>query len=250
VEPAHSILQTAIAFFAVFTVFCAIAAPATESERMVRRAALVDELIAEGAPDEARAEMARLLNEAPTPSTSNALARASARLSLEEGTLAGIARAFHESRDAETFRVAGCALYLALQDDAEARAANAALYEQARLCADSWKRPDWREARALLRRSAPQGGGGIGGFFASCVFRFYKFAVGPALGSRCALEPSCSRYFLDASRKHGLVGIPMITDRFVREPVASASDKLVRDGNGELKHPDPVSEHDWWFSED
>ncbi len=246
----RSILQTAIVVVAVFTIHCAIAAPAAEDGRMARRVALVDELITEGKTDEARMEMARLFNEAPTPSTSNALARASARLSLEEGTLDGIARAFQESRDAETFRVAGCALYLLLEDDAEAREANAALYEQARLCADSWKRPDWREARALLRRSKPKGGGGIGGFFASCVFHFYKFAVGPALGSRCALEPSCSRYFLDASRKHGLLGIPMIADRFVREPVASASDKLVRDANGELKHPDPVSEHDWWFSED
>lgn len=246
-ESAHSIFLVAIAVLAALV---AVAAPATEGGGTARRVALVEELLKEGEADEARVEMARLINESPTISTSNALARASARLSLEEGTLDGIARAFLEARDAETFRVAGCALYLALEADDEARAANAVLYEQARLCSDSWMRPDWREARALLQRSAPKGGGGIGGFFAFCVFHFYKFAVGPALGSRCALEPSCSRYFLDASRKHGLVGIPMIADRFVREPVASASDKLVRDANGELKHPDPVSDHDGWFSKE
>ena len=246
-ESAHSILPIAIAVFAALVVD---AAPVTEGGNMARRVALVEELLKEGEADEARVEMARLINESPTTSTSNALARASARLSLEEGTLDGIARAFLEARDAATFRVAGCALYLALEEDDEARTANAALYDQARLCIDSWMRPDWREARALLQRSAPKGGGGIGGFFAFCVFHFYKFAVGPALGSRCALEPSCSSYFLEASRKHGLVGLPMIADRFVREPVASASDKWVRNAKGELKHPDPVSDHDGWFSKE
>lgn len=234
-----------------FAALAALAAPPAEEARLARRAAFVGELLREGETDEARDEMERLLRETPTPSASNALAGASARLALESGTLEGIAFAFHEARDAETFRVAGCALFLTLDDDDDAREANAALYEQARLCSGSWRRPDWREARAILRRSAPRrAGGGIGGFFASCVFKFYHFAVGPALGSRCALVPSCSRYFLEASRKHGLLGIPMITDRFVREPVASSSDRWVRDDKGALKHPDPVSDHDWWFSED
>ncbi len=232
------------------TALAANAAPTAEEGRLARRVALVEELLQEGEADEARLEFSRLLKDVPLPATSNALERAAARLALEEGTLDGLTRAFLNARDGETFRVAGCALYLFLEENDEARARNGALYEQARLCLDSWKRPDWRDARALLRRTAPQSGGGIGGFFAAGVFKFYKFAVGPALGARCALEPSCSHYYLQASRKHGLLGIPMIADRFVREPVASASGRLVRDDKGLWKHSDPVSDHDWWFSED
>ena len=72
--------------------------------------------------------------------------------------------------------------------------------------------------------------------------------VGPALGSRCALEPSCSRYFVHAARKHGLLGVPMTADRFVREPVVSAPDRpWVRNADGAWRHPDPVEDHDWWF---
>ncbi len=103
---------------------------------------------------------------------------------------------------------------------------------------------------ADMSQDAPSHGGGIGGWFARRVVGFYRHFVGPALGARCALEPSCSQYFLEASRAHGVFGLPMIGDRFVREPVASASDKWVRNAKGELKHPDPVSDHDGWFSKE
>ena len=90
--------------------------------------------------------------------------------------------------------------------------------------------------------------GGIGGCLARGVVLFYRTFVGPAIGTRCALEPSCSRYFVEASRKHGLLGIPMVADRFVREPVVSAPDRpWVKTPSGQLRHPDPVSDHDWWF---
>lgn len=87
----------------------------------------------------------------------------------------------------------------------------------------------------------------VGSLFARGVISFYRRFVGPAIGARCALEPSCSRYFLEASRKHGLLGLPMVADRFVREPVESASDRLVRRPDGSWRHSDPVSDHDWWF---
>lgn len=86
-----------------------------------------------------------------------------------------------------------------------------------------------------------------GSLLARGVVLFYRRFVGPAIGARCALEPSCSRYFLEASRRHGLLGLPMVADRFVREPVESASDRLVRRPDGSWRHSDPVSDHDWWF---
>ncbi len=92
------------------------------------------------------------------------------------------------------------------------------------------------------------GGGGIGGWASRRVTGFYKTVIGPAIGARCALEPSCSQYFLEASRRHGLLGFPMTADRFVREPVVSAPDRpYVRGADGSWKHPDPVDDHDFWL---
>ena len=97
--------------------------------------------------------------------------------------------------------------------------------------------------------AAPASRGGVGGWLARRVVWFYRTFVGTAIGDRCVLQPSCSRYFLEASRRHGLLGIPMITDRFVREPAASAPDRpWVRMPSGEWRHPDPVEDHDFWFS--
>jgi hypothetical protein len=103
---------------------------------------------------------------------------------------------------------------------------------------------------AGVSQEAKSRNGGIGGWFARRVVGFYRLFVGPALGNRCALEPSCSRYFLEASRRHGLLGIPMTADRFVREPVVSNSERRIRMPDGTWRHPDPVSDHDWWFSKE
>ncbi|MBQ7667201.1 MAG: membrane protein insertion efficiency factor YidD, partial [Kiritimatiellae bacterium] len=104
------------------------------------------------------------------------------------------------------------------------------------------------QRRDPARPAQPGSGKSAGSRLARAVVAFYRFAVSPAIGQRCSLTPSCSQYFLEASRKHGLLGIPMITDRFVREPVVSAPDRpLVRDGAGRWRHPDPVEDHDWWF---
>jgi len=74
----------------------------------------------------------------------------------------------------------------------------------------------------------------------------YRRQVGPAIGMRCSCEPSCSEYFLQACRTHGVLGFAMQADRFFREP------SLVRDRhnpvwvNGEIRYADPVSDHDFW----
>ncbi|MDD2235704.1 MAG: membrane protein insertion efficiency factor YidD [Kiritimatiellae bacterium] len=79
------------------------------------------------------------------------------------------------------------------------------------------------------------------------VVAFYRFAVSPALGARCSLEPSCSEYFRQASAKHGLLGIPIQADRFMREPsVVSAAEKPVLI-NGKTRFADPLSDHDFWM---
>ena len=81
----------------------------------------------------------------------------------------------------------------------------------------------------------------------SMVVAFYRFAVSPALGARCSLQPSCSEYFRQASAKHGLLGIPIQADRFIREPsVVSAAEKPVL-VDGKTRIADPLSDHDFWL---
>jgi putative component of membrane protein insertase Oxa1/YidC/SpoIIIJ protein YidD len=104
------------------------------------------------------------------------------------------------------------------------------------------------EAREDGRKGAPRAAGTARpALFPRMIVGFYRACIGPAIGSRCALEPSCSRYFLEASKRHGWLGVPMIADRFVREPVASASDRWVQNAAGEPRHPDPVDDHDFWM---
>lgn len=35
------------------------------------------------------------------------------------------------------------------------------------------------------------------------VIRAYQFAISPLLGPTCRFAPSCSEYFIDATRRHG-----------------------------------------------
>ena len=81
------------------------------------------------------------------------------------------------------------------------------------------------------------------------IVAVYRNQVRPAIGSRCSLEPSCSEYFRQASQQHGLLGVPMIGDRMVREPSVVAAERervLVR---AEWRIADPVSDHDGWMEE-
>ena len=235
-----------VALFAV--VACADATDAQmDSMRAERRAALVAELLAEGAGTEARAEAARLRTELPNEAES-ALASVIPALALETGTFDGFAEAFSTTRDPRVFRVAGCALSRAFSADPALADSHVDLAERVALCEDSWTAEDRADAIRLAREQAPAHRGGIGGLLARGVVGFYRMFIGPALGSRCALEPSCSRYFILSSRKHGLLGVPMTADRFVREPVVSAPDRpWVLNSEGAWRHPDPVEDHDWWF---
>lgn len=80
------------------------------------------------------------------------------------------------------------------------------------------------------------------------VVAFYRACVSPAIGARCSLEPSCSRYFLEASRRHGLLAFPIVADRLVREPgVVSKAARKVVVGNVR-KIADPLDDHDFWLS--
>lgn len=226
-----------------------MAAPQDETLRIARRADLVGELLEEGAHGEAIAEAAALIAE--TPSATNALACTVAERSLFSGTREGVAEAFRTARDPRVFRIAGAALDLLFRNDRAFRECNATLAAQVDMCRGGWSDSDLADARKCVNTIEPEKKRrGPGAWLAAGVVGFYRVFVGPAIGDRCVLEPSCSRYFLEASRKHGVVGVPMTADRFVREPVVSGSDRQVCKPDGSWRHPDPVSDHDFWFAEE
>jgi hypothetical protein len=230
--------------------FCiAFAAPQDDAVRIARRAALVRELLEEGAHKEAVAEAAALIAEAP--SATNALADTAAECALFGGTREGIVEAFRTASDPRVFRIAGAALYIILRDDKTFRDANSPLFTQVEMCRGTWSKSDLADAKKSIAAVVPaKARRGPGALFAAGVVGFYRLFVGPSIGDRCVLEPSCSRYFLAASRAHGLLGVPMTADRFVREPVVSASDRQIRMPDGTWRHPDPVSDHDYWFAKE
>ena len=113
--------------------------------------------------------------------------------------------------------------------------------------------PDHAGAAGLLRECGePRAPAAPAASMASlpgrAIVRFYRAFVGPALGSRCSLDPSCSEYFLRVSRRHGLLGFPMMADRLVREPSVVHAHPVPAPPGGKVRVPDPVCDHDFWMA--
>lgn len=205
-----------------------------------RKEALVFDLIAEGDLVSAHRLSARF-GLADDPSVAEAFA-------LAEGGAETLRHVFLSTTNPANYRLAAAALdRLAARDKAFA----AAHPELPALLpfAPAPSSPEGKaRARAIARRLSPPPRRGLAARAAGGFIWFYRSAISPALGARCALHPSCSAYFLEAARKHGLLAVPIIADRFVREPVASHSDEWVTLPGGRERHPDPLSAHDFWFS--
>lgn len=82
------------------------------------------------------------------------------------------------------------------------------------------------------------------------IVSFYRSQISPAIGARCSMLPSCSEYFRLASKKHGLLGVPILADRLVREPgVVNEAKDPVLDDHGHQRYRDPLESHDFWMEE-
>ncbi len=151
--------------------------------------------------------------------------------------------AYLNARAAPLFWRSGCSLYFLLKADKPRRRAEPVLWQSLQSCRDAWPLEIWRECRPRKPRGtswAARPG--------RWIVRFYRTAIGPAIGSRCDLHPSCSEYFLHASHAHGLLGIPVMADRFIREPsVVAAKEKPVVMPDGRIRYADPLSDHDFWM---
>ncbi len=147
--------------------------------------------------------------------------------------------AFRSAKDHDLFLHSGCALFLLRQYDPALGADDPALLNQLATCRNLW---NW-ELRDEVRVSSGPPKSRLTAKPGEWITAFYRSQISPAIGHRCSLQPSCSSYFLEASRKHGLLGVPLIADRLVREPgVVSAAEHPV-EVRGQTRFADPLSEH-------
>ncbi|MBQ9345305.1 MAG: membrane protein insertion efficiency factor YidD [Kiritimatiellae bacterium] len=176
------------------------------------------------------------------------------RMSLRKGgadALPPLAYAFLKTRNTTLFQLAGCSLHFLFEENDELAEAHADLADQVAFALSGWSTSVWTLANPrTVRQRHQQARPALVSLPARGLIAFYRSQVRPAIGGRCALEPSCSEYFLQASKKHGLLGIPLIADRFAREPaVTQAAEVLVERPDGSLRIADPVDNHDFWFTE-
>lgn len=151
---------------------------------------------------------------------------------------------FLDSPTPALFLRSGCTLDLLGREHPELEAGNMNLRVQLLTCEQLWDAPLRRQC-ALSRPVVRKGLFSLPG---RAIVSFYRSCISPALGARCSLEPSCSQLFLEASRKHGLMGFPILADRLIREPsVVAAAHHTVQVGSRRLI-ADPLSDHDFWMS--
>lgn len=100
------------------------------------------------------------------------------------------------------------------------------------------------EDRPAGRAAAPDGTAGAA---LIALVRVYQAWLSPVYGSRCRMLPSCSRYAVDAIRKHGpVVGTVMASGRLMHEPDEWRFAPIRISGGGYLFF-DPVENNDFWF---
>jgi putative component of membrane protein insertase Oxa1/YidC/SpoIIIJ protein YidD len=151
-------------------------------------------------------------------------------------------QSFLEASSQDLFLRAGCSLDLLALEFPSLGKNDPILFQSLETSRSLWTPelvreclPDKKERSGMLSKP--------GGW----VVAFYREMVRPAIGGRCSLEPSCSEYFKQASEKHGLLGLPIQADRFIREPsVVQAQEYPVR-VNGSTRYADPLSDHDCWM---
>lgn len=153
---------------------------------------------------------------------------------------------FQQPENQAAFLRSGCSLFLLKREDRTLGEDQPALLQQLATCRNLWNfdlRDEVRVTPIAKRKSR--------GFRpAAAVVSLYRSQIAPAIGSRCSLEPSCSAYFLQASREHGWLGVPLIGDRLVREPgVVSAALQPVERGE-KTRYLDPVHDHTFWLNDE
>lgn len=151
--------------------------------------------------------------------------------------------AWQSTRDIPLFGRAGASLYYLLRADGDLRRRERGTWFTLQSCRGGWPPRVWRDCRP-----PPRARPSLLSLPGRAVVGFYRAMISPAIGARCDLEPSCSEYFRQASRAHGLLGIPIMADRFIREPsVVAAQEHPVVTSAGRIHYADPLNAHDYWL---
>jgi putative component of membrane protein insertase Oxa1/YidC/SpoIIIJ protein YidD len=151
-------------------------------------------------------------------------------------------QAFLEAPSQDLFARAGCSLDL-LQEEVPTLGKNdPAVFQSLETSRALWTR-EVRQECALPRER----GTSLTAMPAQWIVAFYRGLIRPAIGTRCSLHPSCSHYFEEAAREHGLLAFPIAGDRLVREPdVVAAAEDPVQVG-GQTRYADPLRDHTGWM---
>jgi len=135
-----------------------------------------------------------------------------------------------------------CSLSHLFDHDENLAANHPDLYSQVDSCFSLWSDDIIEETRLMSQQNNVS----WSGLPAQWVILFYQTQIGPAIGQRCSLQPSCSRYAQQALTKFGILGLGFIGDRLIREPdvVAQKSKSVIIEGR--VKYLDPLEDHDFF----
>jgi putative component of membrane protein insertase Oxa1/YidC/SpoIIIJ protein YidD len=150
--------------------------------------------------------------------------------------------AFLTETSIDIYQRSGATLYLLLEEHPEIANQHPELKTLLATCSKQWNHEIYLECRRPPKKkntiaTAPP----------RWIIHFYQKQISPAIGSRCSLQPSCSHYAVEALKKHGLIGVGAMADRFIREPDVVAARKKPIKVNNKIKFRDPLSDHDWWM---
>jgi hypothetical protein len=134
-----------------------------------------------------------------------------------------------------------CSLSHLFDHDEQLAANNPELYSQVDSCFSLWSDEIIEETSLIAQQNSVS----WSGLPAQWVIRFYQTQIGPAIGQRCSLHPSCSRYAQQALTKFGILGIGFIGDRMIREPDVVAQKLKPVIIEGRVKYLDPLEDHDF-----
>ncbi|MCX7010611.1 MAG: membrane protein insertion efficiency factor YidD [Kiritimatiellaeota bacterium] len=147
--------------------------------------------------------------------------------------------AFRMAGQPELFALSGCLLAEILRQFPSLGKDDAALFQTLETCRPLWTTEIVRDALGLT-----YAGDSV---TVRWIVALYRSGIRPAIGSRCSLTPSCSEYFLQAGKAHGLLAFPIVADRLVREPgVVQDAEHPVQVGE-HIRYADPLAEHDYWL---
>jgi len=171
------------------------------------------------------------------------LARAYWRAGKNIDALDQFKKVFISAGEGPLFIRASCSIYLIIKEHNDLAYCVSDIVEQLDTSSSLWTSKILDECRMPSTRT----GTSIAVKPAEGLINFYRSQIGPAIGQRCSLMPSCSEYAMQSLKKHGLLGVAMIGDRMIREPSVVADQPTpVRIGNRWF-YTDTVSEHDWWM---